>query len=59
MTPEKALKTAAGVLIAYLFINLTLYVLGRINHLTFWGSLLMVFLLTKFIIPKIRKKISN
>ena len=50
------LKVVAWILAGYLFVNLTLYILGMINNAVFWGSLILIAILNAWVIPRIRKK---
>ena len=51
------LKIIGWALIFYLFINLTFYILGRVNHLMFWGSLIIIAVINAYLFPKLRARI--
>jgi hypothetical protein len=53
------LKILGWFLTGYLFVNLTLYVMGKIYHLIFWGSLAIIALFTIKILPMMRATIEN
>jgi hypothetical protein len=53
------LKIVGAFLSIYLLVNLFIYVIGRINHFTFWVSLIVVWLLSWKVVPSLRKKIEN
>lgn len=53
------LKVIGLMLSLYLFVNLTLYVLGKIPHIFFWGVLGFIALFNFKILPKLKKKISE
>jgi hypothetical protein len=53
------LKVIAIILSLYLFVNLTLYVMGKIPHLFFWGVLIFIALFNFKIVPKLKKRIAE
>jgi hypothetical protein len=53
------LKYIAIILSIYLFVNLTLYVMGRIPHIFFWGVLAFIALFNFKIVPKLKKIIAE
>jgi hypothetical protein len=53
------LKIIAWALTGYLFLNLTMYVLAKINHITFWGSLIIIAIITTYGIPRLKEKIEK
>jgi len=53
------LKIIAWILIVYLFVNLTLYVMGRVNNITFWGSLIVIAVINAYVVPRLRVKIEQ
>lgn len=55
----KLLKVIALALTGYLLLNLFIYVTGKINHITFWGSLIVVWLMSWKVIPSLKRKIEN
>lgn len=56
---QRMLKIIAWILIIYLFVNLTLYVMGMINNLVFWGTLIVIAVVNAYLIPKVRARIEN
>lgn len=53
------LRIIAAFLSVYLLINLFIYATGRINHFTFWLSLIVIWLLSWKIVPNLRRKIES
>lgn len=54
---DLTLKGISWALSLYLFLNLTLYVLGKVSHFVFWGTLILIWILTKKVIPLLRTRI--
>jgi len=53
------LKSVGWILTFYLFVNLTLYVMGKLPHVVFWGSLIIIGILTVKAIPTARRRIDS
>ena len=53
------LKVAGWVLSGYLFVNLVLYFMGMINGFVFWGSLIVIGIVSAKVIPNVKRKVHN
>jgi hypothetical protein len=53
------LKIIAIILTLYLFVNLTLYVLGKVPHIIFWGVLIFTAIFNYKLLPKLNKRINE
>ena len=56
---EKFLQWLAAGLSIYIFILLTLYVLGIANHLLFWISIILLALFAYRVLPSLREKVKE
>ena len=53
------LKAAGWILSGYLFVNLVLYFMGMINGFIFWGSLIVIGIVSAKVIPNVKRKVHN